>query len=164
MSDSDSMKQVTIENIEKAVEKIDSLHEDALDKKIETFTLRQQHLVDYLLQAGVEYENEDLNVFSIYYFAIACEAFELSGLQLNEIQESAIDDFQEPFVLALDAIHKNEDYEPMQELTAQHHLMQFFMNEIEAEDEDGETLNEETKTQLFIVLAGMVALMHAAIK
>lgn len=158
------MKQVTIENIEKAVEKIDQLNEDALDKKIETYTLRQQNLVDYILQAGIEYENEDLNVFSIYYFAIAHEAFDLSGLQLNEIQPTAIEDFQEPFVLALDAIHKNEDYEPMQELTAQHHLMQFFMNEIEAEDVDGETLNEETKTQLFIVLAGMVALMHGAIK
>jgi hypothetical protein len=52
----------------------------------------------------------------------------------------------------------------MQELTAQHHLMQFVMNEIEAADEDGETLDDETKTQLFIVLSGMIALMNGAIQ
>lgn len=158
------MSQIKIENIEKAVNKIDSLGDDALDKKIETFTLKQQHLVNYILQAGIEYEDEDLNVFSIYYFAIAHEAFDLEGMLLKEISEDDIDAFQEPFVLALDAIHKNEDYSPMQDLTGQHHLMQFFMNEIEAADEDGETLDDSTQTQLFIVLSGMVALMNGAIQ
>ena len=83
---------------------------------------------------------------------------------LPHISEDDIEAFQEPFVLALDAIYKNEDYTPMQELTAQHHLMQFVMNEIEAADEDGETLDDETKTQLFIVLSGMIALMNGAIQ
>ena len=158
------MSQIKIENIEQAVNKIDGLSEDALDKKIETFTLKQQHLVNYILQAGIEYENEDLNVFSVYYFAITHEAFDLVGLMIKEISEDDIEAFQEPFVLALDAIYKNEDYTPMQELTAQHHLMQFVMNEIEAADEDGETLDDETKTQLFIVLSGMIALMNGAIQ
>jgi hypothetical protein len=158
------MSQIKIENIEQAVNKIDGLSEDALDKKIETFTLKQQHLVNYILQAGIEYENEDLNVFSVYYFAITHEAFDLAGLMIKEISEDDIEAFQEPFVLALDAIYKNEDYTPMQELTAQHHLMQFVMNEIEAADEDGETLDDETKTQLFIVLSGMIALLNGAIQ
>lgn len=156
------MSQVSIKSIEAAIEKIDSLSEEALDKKIETFTLKQQSLVNYILQAGIEYENEDLNVFAIYYFAIVFEAFEAEGLTLKEITEDDIDDFQDPFVLALDAIYKNEDYGPMQDLIQQHHLTQFMMNEIEAEDEDGESLSDETKTQLFIVSSGMIGLMHAA--
>jgi len=157
------MSQVSIASIEAAIKKIDGLDEDALDKLIEAFTLKQQALVNYLLQAGLEYENEDLNVFSIYYFAIVFEAFIQEGVTLKEIVEDDIEAFQDPFVLVLDAIYKDEDYEPMQDLIKQHHLAQFMMNEIEAEDEDGEALSEETKTQLFIVSSGMIGLLNGAI-
>lgn len=156
------MSQVSIESIEAAIKKIDGLSDDALDKKIETFTLKQQNLVNYLLQAGLEYENDDLNMFSIYYFAIVYEAFEQAGITLKEITEDAIDDFQDPFILALDSIYKDEDYTPMQGLIQQHHLSQFMMNEVEAVDEDGETLSDETKTQLFIVSSGMIGLLNGA--
>ena len=158
------MSQVSIESIEAAIEKIDGLSEEALDKKIETFTLMQQHLVNYLLQAGLEYENEDLNMFSIYYFAIVLEAFHIQDQKLKEISEDDIDAFQDPFVLALDAIYKDEDYTPMQDLVQQHHLSQFMMHEIDAVDEDGESLSEETKTQLFIVCSGMIGLLNGAIE
>jgi hypothetical protein len=115
------------------------------------------------LQAGLEYENEDLNMFSIYYFAIVYEAFEQGGITLKEITEDDIDNFQDPFVLALDAIYKDEDYSPMQDLIQQHHLSQFMMNEIESVDEDGESLSDETKTQLFIVSSGMIGLLQGAV-
>ena len=157
------MSQVSISSIEKAIAKIDGLNEEALDKKIETFTLQQENLVNYLLQAGLEYENEDLNMFSIYYFAIVMEAIIEEGLILKEISEDAIDEFQEPFVLALDAIYQDEDYTPMQDLIQQHHISQFMMNEIEAVDEDGEELGEETQTQLFIVSSSMIGLLNAAV-
>ncbi len=157
------MSQVSIESIEAAIKKIDGLDEDGLDRLIETFTLKQQALVNYILQAGLEYENEDLNVFSIYYFAIVFESFMQEGLKLKEIMDDDIEAFQDPFILTLDAIYKDEDYEPMQDLIQQHHLSQFMMNEIEAEDEDGESLSEETKTQLFIVSSGMIGLLNGAI-
>jgi len=55
-------QQVSIDSIDKALKKVDSLDEAALDKLIETYTLLQQDMVDYILGAGIEYENEDLNV------------------------------------------------------------------------------------------------------
>ena len=157
------MSQVSPKSIEASIKKIDGLEEEALDQLIETFTLEQQDLVNYLLQAGVEYENEDLNVFAIYYFAIIYQAFKSDGQTVKGIGEEDIENFQDPFLLALDAIHKEEDYTPMQELTNQHHLMQFMMNEIESEDEDGEMLDEATKLQLFIVTAGMIGLMNQSL-
>ncbi len=157
------MSQVSLNSIEVAIAKIDGLNEEALDKKIEDFTLMQENLVNYLLQAGLEYENDDLNMFSIYYFAIIMEAFIAEGLTVREITEDDIDDFQEPFVLALDAIYENEDYTPMQDLIEQHHISQFMMNEIEAVDEDGEELDEETQTQLFIVSSSMIGLLNRAV-
>ena len=157
------MSQVSIESLEKALTRIDGLSEDALDKKIEELTLNQENLLNYILQAGLEYENDDLNMYSIYYFAVALEAFNEEGLKLKEISEDDIDNFQESFLLALDAIYEQEDYTPMQDLIEQHHIAQFMMAEIEAVDEDGEELDEETKTQLFIVSSGMIGLLNAAV-
>ncbi|MBD3638899.1 MAG: hypothetical protein HUJ25_16215 [Crocinitomicaceae bacterium] len=156
------MAQVTRENIEKALKKIDSLDESALDKLIETYTLQQQPLVDYILQAGMEFSNEDLNVFSIYYFAIISEAFFQQGITLKPITEDVIEEFQEPYLLALDAIRSDEDYEPMQDLIQQHHLQQFMLEEIESPDSDGVILDEELQTQLYIVTTSMIGLMHGA--
>ena len=157
------MSIISIESIEKALNKVDGLNEEALDKLIETFALKQEALLNYVMQAGVEYENEDLNVFSIYYFAVVLEAFIQQGINLNTINEDQIDDFQDPFLLTLDAINKEEDYTPLHELVNQPHLIQFMVNEIDSEDEDGETLDEETKMQLFIVSSSMIGLMNTAI-
>lgn len=158
------MSIVSPKHIENAILKIDSLNEDALDKIIETYALKQEDLLGHVMQAGVEYENEDLNTFSIYYFAIVMAAFEDAGITLKNITQDHIDDFQEPFLLALDEINQNEDYTPLHELINQPNLVIFMANEIDAEDEDGEVLEEETKTQLFIVMSSMIGLMNNAIQ
>ena len=158
------MSIVTSESISKSIDKIDGMSEDALDKLIETFANKQETLLNYVMQAGVEYENEDLNAFSIYYFAIIVEAFLQEGVELNEVTDKIIEDFQEGFVFALEEINKNEDNSALFELVNQNNIMEFMFNEIEAEDEDGESLEDETKTQLFIVTSGMIGLLNAAIK
>jgi hypothetical protein len=154
---------VTTESIIKATEKIDSISEDALEKKIETFTLQQPNLMEYLMQAGFDFENEDLNAFTVYYFAITMEAFNIEGIKLNLINEDKISEFQESFLLALDEVSK-EDFLPMHELLNQPHLISFILNELEAKDEDGESFDDETQNQLFIVLMGMIGLLNLAIE
>ncbi|MGV6861563.1 MAG: hypothetical protein ACWA41_07310 [Putridiphycobacter sp.] len=156
------MSIVSTENIEKAVIKIDKLSEDALEKLIEAFTLKQQDLINYVMQAGFDFENEELNAFSIYYFAIVMEAFNMQGLKLKEINEQDISDFQEPYLLALDEVNK-EEFISMHELLNQPHLISFILNELGAKDVDGESFDEETQNQLFIVLMGMIGLLNNAI-
>jgi len=158
------MSIVTSESISKSIEKIDGMNEEALDKLIETFAVKQETLLNYVMQAGVEYENEDLNAFSIYYFAIVVEAFLQEGIELNEVTDKIIEEFQEGFVYALEEINKNEDNSALFELVNQNNVMEFMFNEIEAKDEDGEELDDDTKTQLFIVTSGMIGLLNAAIK
>lgn len=158
------MSLVTSESISKSIDKIDGMSEDALDKLIETFASKQETLLNYVMQAGVEYENEELNAFSIYYFAVVLEAFLQEGIELNEVTDKTIEEFQEGFVYALEEINKNEDNSALFELVNQNNIMEFMFNEIDAEDEDGETLPDETKTQLFIVTSGMIGLLNAVIK
>ncbi|MBK6525273.1 MAG: hypothetical protein IPO32_04465 [Crocinitomicaceae bacterium] len=157
------MSQVSHESIDKALDRIDSLSDEALDQLIETYTLSQQDLVDYIMSAGAEYENEDLNIYAIYYFAIIYEAFLQQGLTPKKITEAEVDEFQEPFLEALDAIHKDENHQPLQELISQFPLQEFMVSEIEATDEDGEELDEETKTQLFIVTAAVIGLLNESV-
>lgn len=157
------MNQITAESIDKALDKIDNLSDEALDKLIETYTMTQQDLVEYIMQAGAEYENEDLNVYGIYYFAIIYEAFIQQGLTPAKITEAQIEEFQEPFLEALDIIHEKENYEPLHELIGQINLQEFMVAEIEAEDEEGESLDDETKTQLFIVSAAIIGLLNESV-
>lgn len=157
------MKQISIKNLEAAVKKIDTLNEAALDKLIETYTLKQQALVDYILQAGMEFQNEDLNVYAIYYFAVVSEAMHQQGLALKTITEDDIDEFHEPFLMALDSIRGAEDHEPLQDLVQQPIVQQFLVDDIESPDADGKELDEETKTQLFIVTMSMLGIMNAAV-
>ncbi len=155
-------KIVTTKSIENALKKIDNLTEDALEKKIETFQLLQPDLLPYLMQAGFDFDNEELNAFVVYYFAVTMEAFNVEGIKLNSVTEDEIGEFQESFLLALDEVSK-EDFLPMHELLNQPQLISFILNELEAKDEDGESFDDETQNQLFIVLMGMIGLLNQAI-
>ena len=157
------MSIVSSNSIIKAVKKIDGLSEEALEKLVEAYALQQKDLLPYLMQAGFDFENEDLNAFSVYYFAIVMEAFNAEGIKLNPVTEDDISEFQESYLLALDEVSK-EDFLPMHELLNQPHLISFILNELEAKDVDGETFDDETQNQLFIVLMGMIGLLNNAIK
>ncbi|HIP36819.1 MAG TPA: hypothetical protein EYG85_08180 [Crocinitomix sp.] len=157
------MSIVTSQSIEKAIQKIDKLSDDALEKLIETFTLQQEELVNYLMQAGFDFENEELNAFTIYYFVVIIESFYQENVKLNTVTENDISEFQEGYLLALDEIRK-EEFIAMHELLNQPHLINFILNELESEDEDGESFDDETQNQLFIVLMGLIGLLNNAIK
>jgi len=157
------MSIVSSDSILKAVKKIDNLSEDALEKLVEAYALQQEDLLPYLMQAGFDFDNEELNAFSVYYFAIVMEAFNAEGIKLNPVTEDDISEFQESYLLALDEVSK-EDFLPMHELLNQPHLISFILNELEAKDVDGESFDDETQNQLFIVLMGMIGLLNNAIK
>ena len=156
-------QQVSIESIDKALKKVDSLDEAALDKLIETYTLLQQDMVDYILGAGIEYENEDLNVYAIYYFAVFMEAFSQQGLKVKTLNQDDIEAFHEPYLLALDAAHANEDHEPLDDLIQQTNLQHFIIEEVESPDSDGVVLEEETQTQLFVVTMSIIGLLNSGL-
>lgn len=153
------MEQISIESLSKAIEKIDNLTDDAIEKLMETLSMSQNNLIGYVMQAGAEYNNEELNSYSMYYLTILHESFVQQGFRVESVTEDNIDEFQEPFLLALDAINKDEDYMPLNELVDQPNLMTFMANEIDQQDADGNTLDDATATQLFIVSSAMIGLM-----
>ena len=132
------MKQVSLASIEKAIEIVDHLTDDQLENVSEKYALAQQELLDYVMTAPSEYENEDLEGLLIYYFCVISECFTQEGIKLRQVTEADIDEIEEPYFDMLE---------------------QYF----DEEDEDGSSLDEETATQLFIVTLAMVSLMNRAI-
>lgn len=158
------MTQIKVKSIEEAVLKIDKLDEDSLEKLSETHVLAQETFVGYILSSAIEYKNDDLLDLLIYYFNIFSEAAVLQGVKLKKITDDDIEDFQEEYVQTLDEYMETEDNDLIASLCNQPNLLSFLLSEISMEDEEGEKLEDETGTYLFIVGVAMIALLNRAIE
>jgi hypothetical protein len=158
------MKQVSLASIEKAIEIVDNLTDDQLENVSEKYALAQQELLDYVMTAPSEYENEDLEGLLIYYFCVISECFTQEGIKLRQVTEADIDEIEEPYFDMLEQYFDEEDEEIIETFCDQPFLAQFMAMEVSTEDEDGSSLDEETATQLFIVTLAMVSLMNRAIE
>jgi hypothetical protein len=158
------MSQVTIKSIEKAIEHVDHLDDDALEALSERYALAQPDLLDYVMSAPTEYENDELEGLLIYYFCLIMYSFEVQDIALNVISDDDIDAMQESYFEMLDSYFESEDEEEIESFCDQPDLAQFMAVEVSTDDEDGTTLSEETASQLFIVTIGMISLMNKAIK
>jgi hypothetical protein len=158
------MKHISIESIEKAIDKVDNLNDDGLEKLAETYALAQQTLLGYVMSAAIEYENDQLEGLLIYYYCLISETFAQGQAALSQITEQDIEAFEEPFFEMLDAYFENDQEDIIFDFTDQPELIRFMMIEITTKDNDGTTLDDDTATQLFIVSAAMITLMNGAIK
>ena len=158
------MKQVTVGSIEKAIDKIDNLNDEGLERIAETYALGQQTLLGYIMSAAVEYQNPELEGLLIYYFCLLNEAFSQEGYQITAVSEELIEEFEEPFFDMLDQYFDKDDQEIVDEFCDQPELFRFMVSEISTPDEDGSTLSDETATQLFIVSLATITLLSRAVK
>jgi hypothetical protein len=158
------MKHISVKSIEAAIQKVDNLDDDGLEKLAETYALAQQVLLGYVMSAAVEYENDQLEGLLIYYYCLISETFTQEQVSLGQISEDDIEQFEEPFFEMLDAYFDKDEEEIINDFCDQPELIQFMMMEISTKDEDGSSLDDETATQLFIVTTAMICLLTRAIK
>lgn len=158
------MKYVSVASIEKAIQKVDNLDDDGLERLSETYSLAQQTLLGYIVSAAVEYDNTNLEGLLIYYYCLISESFTQEGILLNQITEDDIDAFEEPYFDMLDTYFDDDNDEVLSDFCGQTELAQFILMEISTADDDGTSLDDETATQLFIVMLAMISLMNRAIK
>lgn len=156
--------QITVKSIEQAVLKIDDLNEDSLEKLSEAHVLAQETFVGYILSSAIEYKNDELLELLMYYYNIFAEAFVIQGVELEKITDDHIENFQEEYVQTLDEYMETEDNDLIASLCNQPNMVSFLLSEIDMEDENGQKLEEDTATYLFIVGIAMIALLNRAIK
>lgn len=157
------MAQVSIGHVENAIKKVDSLDENALDRLSEAQTTAQPVLLGYVMSAPHEYENPNLENLLIYYYTVILEAFAQAGLHPKTITDEMIDKFEEPYFQVLDEYFEKEDEAILEDFCDQPDLVKFMAMEIGMEDADGVTLDDETATQLFIVVLAMISLLSRSL-
>lgn len=157
------MKHISQESIDKAIGVIDELNDNDLEKVFETYVGEQTVLLEYVMTAPTEYQNEELEGLLVYYFCLICECFKQEGLHPKTITEEQIEAHQAPYFEMLDTYFENDDEEVIDSYVDQPQLSKFMAIEVSTEDDDGTSLSDETASQLFIVCLSMVALLNKAI-
>lgn len=157
------MSQVTIGHIEAAITKVDGMDENAIERLSDTQTAAQPTLLGYIMSSVEEYNNEELASLLIYYFTVVLESFSQAGLHPGTISDEMIDDFEEPYFQVLDEYFENEDESLLEDFSDQPDLVRFLAMEIGMEDADGTSLDDETATQLFIVMLAMISLLSRSL-
>lgn len=157
------MAHVSLKSIELAIEYVDNLDDDALEALSERYALAQPELLDYVMSAPTEYENEELEGLLIYYFCLITYAFEVQKISIRAVTDEEIDAMQETYFDMLDRYFESEDEEELETFCDQPELAQFMAMEVSTDDEDGSSLSEETASQLFIVTIGMITLLNRSI-
>ena len=158
------MKHVSLASIEKAIQKVDNLDDDALEELSEQLVKKQEILLGYVMSAAIEYKNEKLEGLLVYYYCLISECFTIEGIELRNVTEEDIDTFEEPYFDMLDTYFEDDDDEILENFCDQPELAQFMAMEISTSDEDGTSLDDETATQLFIVTLAMISLMNRVIQ
>lgn len=158
------MGQVSIKSIEKAIQKVDNLDDDALERVSETHSIAQPTLLGYIMSAALEYNNEKLEGLLLYYYCLIAESFEQEGLVTTTVTEDDIDAFEEPYFEMLDGYFDDNDEEILESFTDQPELSRFIAMELSEPDDDGTELDDETATQLFIVMIAFTTLLSRSVK
>lgn len=159
------MKHIQIKHIESALDWVDNATDEQLEDGITAFSKKQPILLDYILAAPSEYNNEALEGYILYYFWVIIESFNQAGLNCREITEEMIDAFQPEFSTLLDVYFEQDDEESeqmLEDFCDQPELTRFMAIEVSTDDEDGTSMDDETATQLYIVTAAMITLLNRA--
>jgi hypothetical protein len=155
------MEQITVKSIEAAVQKIDSMDENAIERYSETLVIAQQTFVGYILSASIEFENEELVNHLMYYFNVFHESFNQQGMAIAPITDEMIGQYEVEYFGVLDEYQASEDFDLITAFTNQPNLLEFFMSEINYDLEEG-NIDDEMLDQLFLVGVAVIAMMSKA--
>ena len=158
------MREVQLEHIEKAINIVDNLNDEALELLTNQLIEEQPELVAYLMTAVEDYQNDNLSGYIAYYFSLVMESFSQAKIRLRKIEVQEIEAQEDDFTTVLDQYFNTEDLEIIESFTEQSSLIQFILIEISTDDEDGSSMDEETATQIFIVFVAMISLLNKAIE
>jgi len=158
------MSQVSLKSIEKAISIVDNLDDDALEQLSERHSLAQPTLLGYIMSAAIEYQNEKLEGLLLYYYCLISESFAQEGLETTNVTDDHIDAFEEPYFEMLDAYFDNNEDDILEDFCDQPELARFISIELSEPDDDGTELDDETATQLFIVMIAFTTLLSRSVK
>lgn len=162
------MQHIQFEHIDKATQWIDHVTDEQFEEAITLLSEKQPILLDYVLAAPAEYENEALEGYLLYYYWVINESYLQAGIPTTMVTEEMIETFEQPFEDMLEDYFGTENDEEanerIEEFCDQPELLKFMAIEVSTDDEDGSSMDDETATQLYITCAAMIALLNVSAK
>lgn len=153
------MKSINFTAIDSAISIVDNLTDDQLETLFAKNSKDQPDLLDYILSAAIEYENQDLEGLLVYYYCLLMEAYNQAGIKSRMIEIQDIESFEEEFLSVLETYFEEENLELLEEYTGQPDLVHFMLVEISTPDDDGTTIEDETGVQLFISMMALISIL-----
>lgn len=154
---------VSKENIIEAAEKINAMEEGALEKHIEGVTLRQEQLTAFNISTALEFQNDAVAQYSMYYFAVLFEAFEKEYNTLKVFGEDEINSYLEgQFYPALDQLFKEQNETAFRTTVQEDTVLDFLTYDLGELKKSDDKFDDQAFSQLFILTSALTGLMHEA--
>lgn len=151
------------EAIKKAVEAIDNKDKDELESYIEKITEDYDNLTTFTLSTAVEFDNDVVSQFALYYYAILFEVFNNQYENISALSEDQINDFLESqFYPALDDLYKKEDEDQFYATLHEKNVIDFLTVDLRELQKEDESFDDMAFSQLFILTSALTGLLQAA--
>ena len=154
---------VSKENIISAAEKINAMEEGALEKHIEGVTLRQEQLTAFNISTAMEFNNDAVAQYAMYYFSVLFEAYETEYDRIKVFGEDEINTYLEgKFYPALDQLFKEQNEEGFRAVVQEDTVLDFLTYDLSELKKNDEAFDDQAFSQLFILTSALAGLMHEA--
>ncbi len=153
------MLQISEESINQSIEFINSASEDVLNEYSERYADTQESLVGYVFQTAAEDDDDELLSYFVYYYTLIMHIFENAGKKLPVVDDAFIDAFHEEYLELIDEYTENEDFSELSDFIGQPVLIDFLLQDISSEDDEGNEIDEDTQNILSMVLICLVGIL-----
>lgn len=154
---------VSEETILEAAEKINAMEDGTLEKHIESVTLRQESLTSFNISTALEFQNDAVAQYSMYYFAVLFEAFEKKYNTIKVFGEEEINAYLEgTFYPALDQLFKEQNEKAFRAVVQEDTVLDFLTYDLGELKKSDDQFDDQAFSQLFILTSALTGLMHEA--
>lgn len=155
--------QISEESLLEAIKTIDGLTEENIDDFSEKYIVSQPDFMGYLMSSALEFNNEEVLDYLVYYYNIFMESADREGATIKKVDDDIIDAFHEDYLTVLDEYSESENRDLIETFCNQPNLLYFLIDEIHSEDDKGAVLSDDSKSQLFIIGIALIGLLNRAI-
>lgn len=157
------MKQISEDVIEKSLAFINAANDEVLNQKSEQYADNYETFVAYVFQTAAEENNEDMLGYLIYYYTLIMNIFETAGFDVQPVSDELIDEFHNEYLEIIEGFQEEEDYAELSDFIGQPVLMNFLIQDMDMEDDDGNRIDEEMQSMLNMILIGFVGILHRSV-
>lgn len=155
------MNKVEVDNLDKALQKIDTIEESELQTLLDGYAEKQKPLVTYILATCESFENsQNIASLALYYYAVFYESFVNAEATPKAVTDEDMKNFLDQYMPIIENPDAEAMSDKMLELIQQDVLFSFLINEIVHEDDNGVKMGDDEQQQIYILGTIMIGMLN----